>query len=298
MCAACGSGMTLRSGKSNRYRYYACAGRAQKGPTKCEGCAVPMNSLDTLVLDQLADRLFQPDRLTDLLKGYLDQSQHAEHERRQRLGRLKAELTATEGAIQQLLAMVEKGLMEMDDPALAERLRQHKANRAKLNDEITLAGSASTGGTLSITPPKLDRMSKAMREVLKTGPTEFRRAYLRMFVHRVVVSRREVRISGPKAALAKAAGSDVPAPGPEVLSFVREWRPVGDSNPCWCRERARRYCRDVPYVGVVADISEPDMPRGARGLRRGTSAIVRTALAANRTASRSRERLSTKPLVN
>ena len=105
VCAGCGSGMTLRTGKFNRYRYYACAGRAQKGPTKCEGCAVPMDGLDTLVLGQLADHVFQPDRLTDLLKGYLDRSQDAEHERRQRLGRLKAELTEVEGAIQQLLTL-------------------------------------------------------------------------------------------------------------------------------------------------------------------------------------------------
>ena len=54
VCANCGSGMTLRTGKFNRYRYYACAGRAQKGPTKCEGCAVPMDGLDILVLDQLS----------------------------------------------------------------------------------------------------------------------------------------------------------------------------------------------------------------------------------------------------
>ena len=73
-CAACGSGMTLRTGKSNRYRYYACAGRALQGPTKCEGCAIPMEALDNAVLDQLADRVFQPDRLSDLLAGFLDQS--------------------------------------------------------------------------------------------------------------------------------------------------------------------------------------------------------------------------------
>jgi hypothetical protein len=35
---------------------------------------------------------------------------------------------------------------------------------------------------------------------------------------------------------AKAASSDQPPPGPEVLSFVREWRPVRDSNPCYQRE--------------------------------------------------------------
>ena len=198
---------------------------------------MPMDGLDTLVLDQLADHVFRPDRLTDLLKGYLDRSQDAEHERRQRLGRLKAELTEIEGAIQQLLATVEKGLMDLDDPALAERFRQHKAKRARLNDEITLAGNASNTGTISITPAKLDRLAGAMRDALKTGPIEFRRAYLRMFVHRIVVSRREVRISGPKTALAQAASSDVQAPGPGVLSFIREWRPVRDSNPCYQRER-------------------------------------------------------------
>jgi site-specific DNA recombinase len=47
-CAVCGSGMTLRTGKFNQYRYYTCAGRAQKGPIKCEGCSVPMTSLDDL----------------------------------------------------------------------------------------------------------------------------------------------------------------------------------------------------------------------------------------------------------
>jgi site-specific DNA recombinase len=151
--------MTLRSGKSNRYRYYACAGRAQKGPTKCEGCALPMDSLDTLVVEHLADHVFQPDRLTVLLKSYLNQSQDAARERRQRLGRLKAQLTEAEGAIQKRLAMAEKGLMDVDDPALAERLRRHKGDRTRLNDEIGLADSPSTTGPLSLTQAKLDHLA-------------------------------------------------------------------------------------------------------------------------------------------
>jgi hypothetical protein len=75
----------------------------------------------------------------------------------------------------------------------------------------------STAGSLTVTPPKLERVSQLMRQTLKSGPVEFRRAYMRMFVHRVVVSRREVRISGPKSALAGVASSDLPAPGPGVL---------------------------------------------------------------------------------
>ena len=45
--------------------------------------------------------------------------------------------------------------------------------------------------------------------MLKTGPVELKRAYLRMFIQRVVVSPSEVRIWGPKAHLAKAARADL-----------------------------------------------------------------------------------------
>ena len=64
------------------------------------------------------------------------------------------------------------------------------------------------------------------------------------------------------------------------------------------RERARRYCRGARCVGVAAGISASDMPRGAEGWRHGTSAIVLTALAVNRTASRSQVRPSTKQSVS
>jgi DNA invertase Pin-like site-specific DNA recombinase len=242
-CALCGSGMTLRTGKFNQYRYYTCAGGAQKGPIKCQGCSVPMAGLDDLVVDQLAERIFDPGRLTELLQGYLDDSQQADHGRRQRLGRLKAELTETEGAIQRLLALVEKGHLDLDDPALGERLRSHKANRSKLSEEIALATSPQKIGQLTITPSKLERVAGLMRQALKSGPIEFRRAYMRMFVHRVVVSRREVRISGPKSALARAASSDLPAPGPGVLSFVREWRPLRDVT-----EQPRNYMKALNFL--------------------------------------------------
>jgi hypothetical protein len=60
--------------------------------------------IERALFDQVqAEHVFQPDRLTELLKSYLDQCQDAEHGLRQRLGRLKAELTETDGAIQQLL---------------------------------------------------------------------------------------------------------------------------------------------------------------------------------------------------
>lgn len=59
-CATCHSGMTLRTGKSGRYRYYTCAGCAQKGKTVYPGRSIPMATLDGTVIEHLTDRLFTP----------------------------------------------------------------------------------------------------------------------------------------------------------------------------------------------------------------------------------------------
>jgi site-specific DNA recombinase len=56
VCGTCGSDMTLRTGKSGRYRYYACAGCAQKGKTICPGRSISMPVLDAMVLEHLGDR--------------------------------------------------------------------------------------------------------------------------------------------------------------------------------------------------------------------------------------------------
>jgi hypothetical protein len=40
-CAACGMAMTLRTGKSGRYRYYTCSTKARQGDTGCTGRSVP-----------------------------------------------------------------------------------------------------------------------------------------------------------------------------------------------------------------------------------------------------------------
>jgi hypothetical protein len=68
-CGTCGSGMTLRTGKSGRYRYYACAGCAQKGKTKCPGRSIAMEALDGMILEHLADKLFTSERLEVILQA-------------------------------------------------------------------------------------------------------------------------------------------------------------------------------------------------------------------------------------
>ena len=48
--------MTLRTGKTGRYRYYTCSTCARQGKTACKGRSIPMDKLDRLVTERLADR--------------------------------------------------------------------------------------------------------------------------------------------------------------------------------------------------------------------------------------------------
>jgi site-specific DNA recombinase len=70
--AACRMAMTLRTGKSGRYRYYTCSTKARQVETGCKGRTVPMEKLDTLVADHIEHRLLQPSRLEKILSSVLD----------------------------------------------------------------------------------------------------------------------------------------------------------------------------------------------------------------------------------
>ena len=68
----------------------------------------------------------------------------------------------------------------------------------------------------------------------------YRRDHLRALAQRVEVADGEVRIMGSKGGLLRtlAAAAGVKSPTVGVRSSVPKWRPVGDSNPCYRRERA------------------------------------------------------------
>ena len=238
-CGTCGSGMTIRTGKGGRYRYYVCAGCAQKGKTLCPGRSISMAALDGMVLEHLTKQLLEPARLALILEQFIAHSAEAEAAREVRLAQARRRLTEAEAGVGRLLQMVERGLTEIDDPSLKERMAAARQTRQAAVEEVRLLDQAGKLGTSTVTLEKITRVALLLREALESPDPAFRRAYLRLFIADIEVGDTEVRLQSPKVALAKAAALDaLPATGEMVPSFVREWRPVGDSNPCYRRERA------------------------------------------------------------
>ena len=103
--------------------------------------------------------------------------------------------------------------------------------RDEVGREISDLQKRMASGEPRITPEKVGRLAVLLRDKLYDGPPELRQAYARLLMDEVYVSEEEIRISGSKAVLARAASDGADMPAPAVLSFVREWRTRRDSNP-------------------------------------------------------------------
>ncbi|CAH1665943.1 Recombinase family protein [Hyphomicrobiales bacterium] len=227
-CASCGGGMTLRTGKSGRYRYYVCASCAQKGKTACKGRSVPMDRLDAAVMESMADQLLTPERVAALLRGLMDRQTRRDEDYANRLTALRAKLSEAEGRLGRLYQAIENGIADASDPTLKERVAAVKTERDIARVAFDRA-VAEMQPDARITEDKIAAFVAVMRENVLTGDVPFRRAYLRAVIDNVEVDDTEIRIHGRRTVLERLVMGGGAAPA-GVPSFVRKWRARKDSN--------------------------------------------------------------------
>lgn len=237
-CESCGGAMVINTGKGGRYRYYSCSTRLKQGATQCAGNRVPMDWLDGVVLDELTGRVFTPERLRSLVEGYVAAAAKRLNKSGEDVVRLEREIADVVKSLGNLLRLVETGTVSAEDPSLKPRITDLTKRRDQLMAEQEIARKPTRQAELMIIDDKkLDALVQSVGDRLRNGDPKIRQTYLRKFVSTVRVSGTEIHISGMKSALAEAAISGQATNKAGVLSFVPEWRPLGDSNPCHHRER-------------------------------------------------------------
>ena len=220
--------MMLRTGKSGRYRYYACAGNRLKGASACASpIAIPERDLDQLVVSALADKLLTPDRLPQLLRE-AQRRQHAMasgnlHRRsamRKRLKELDTQanrlLTALEGTVgDTALFRAKLSAIESEREQCIQLLSRIDTETPRFRHTLSNRQSAD--------------LSQRLKKALLEAPKPIQRRYVHGLVSEIRVDAEKVVISGSRAAIATAVTSGQLAG--TVPSFVREWRTGEDSNP-------------------------------------------------------------------
>jgi len=225
-CGHCGSALIQNTGKGGHYRYYCCSRKLKEGATACQGLRIRMDRLDEIVIDEVTSQVLDPTRLQVLLEAYLKSAASRTDDGKVRLSRMRQAHKDAEAAIVRLLELVEKGLMDAEDPNLKERLIGLKVQRDELGRDIADLQKRLTNGEPTLTPDKIEKFAALLRDRLHNGPAEFRQAYVRLAMREVVVQDKEIRISGSKAVLARAAAQGLDQAPTGVLSFVRDWRAI------------------------------------------------------------------------
>ena len=231
-CAACGGAMTLRTGKSGRYRYYTCCTKARQGETGCKGRTIPMDKLDSVVAEHIEHRLLQPKRLEQILSRVLDRREELAERRTAHIAELRKRASEAEAKLKRLYYAIEDGIADVSDPMLKERVTELKAVRDQARADAERAEGALDRLGPCITPQALKTFASQARKRMRIEGGGYRRDHLRALAQRIEVDAKEVRIMGSKSELLRTlvAASSVKTAGFGVPSFVPKWRARRDSN--------------------------------------------------------------------
>ncbi len=219
---ATGSGMTIRTGKGGRYRYYTCARHMNQGACDCRRKSIPMPMLDGIVLDQLERRIFVPERLEAILANLIDGARRADDDGRARARELNRQEREVTAKLDRLYDALSNGLVQKTD-TFQNKVTQLEKQREEILGLRRQAARQSTLPATVLAKANLERFADAVRVNLRNEDSAFRRAYVRQFVSRVEVLESEVRISGTTEALAGALMAQGKGNPGGVPSFVREW---------------------------------------------------------------------------
>ena len=226
----CGGAMTNNTSKSGQYKYYACSNRARSGTTVCKGRRIPMPRLDEIVLNALETRLLAPERLHELLSGWLDHSQQATAGRREKLRQLRTRQTTLEGGLERLLDLVVAGEFTASNPIFAKKNADLTEQLAHVKTDIVMLERQLEQSERSITPELIDRFAALMRGRLRSDDVALRQFYARSILTRVEVGKEEIRLVGSRKALEHAASRTHTEPMGVVPNIERKWRTRQDSN--------------------------------------------------------------------
>ena len=230
-CGICDHAMTLVTGKSGKYRYYKCASRHNQGNHACTSGNLPMEKLDELVLEQLAQKVFAPERLQVMMAELRKHIKSSKDDQQERINELNRQIKKIEERQQRLLDAIETGTIELDETT-QRRAQQLKAGREALF--IELAGvrrDTSLPAVEYLKASQVDVFGKVLRQKLLAKGSPLAKSYLNILVDEIVVEDKTATIKGSYAALAETMQQiKMGSLNNQVPSFIPNWCARSDSN--------------------------------------------------------------------
>ncbi len=227
-CESCGAAMMLRTGKSGRYRYYACSGKRLRGASACASpIAVREGELDQLVISALADRLLTPERLPQLLREAQKHQNATASGTLQRRSEMRKRLRDLETQANRLLSALAEGTVA-DTALFRAKLASIESEREQCIQLLSRLETEAPQFRQVLSNGQAADLAQRFKRALLEAPKPVQRRYVHGLVSEIRIDAEKAVICGSRAAIASAVTSGELAG--RVPTFVRDWRARQDSN--------------------------------------------------------------------
>ena len=229
-CGICGCRMTIATGKSGRYRYYKCTSKINAaGKKECENSNIRMETLDTLVLQAVAGKVFTPERVQMMMAQVKMNVKGSQPDQNEQIRHLSKELEGNKHQTDKLFEAVEKGFLPLNT-SLHERVHKYEARRQEILMELARLKSKKEMPVAKITPKNISSFCSSLKEMLMDRSSHFGKEYLKLLLNEIKVIKKEVHLQGSYTALASALSGGSNRGFNKVPSFDPYWLPSADSN--------------------------------------------------------------------
>ena len=230
-CGECGGSMTLVTGKSGRYKYYKCTSRQNKGNHACTSGNFSMEKTDQQVLNKLADQVFTPERVTNMMTALRKRVRAGKDNQQERINQLNRQLKITEERQHRLLDAIETGIVDLDD-TVQRRAQQLKSAREALLIELAGVRREHPFPVEHIKASQVYMFAKTLKAKLLAKDSAIAKSYLNLLVDQIIIKDDAATMKGSYRALANAAALGEIKVGhlKQVPTSMHDWCARRDSN--------------------------------------------------------------------
>lgn len=232
-CGICGGSMTLATGKSGRYKYYKCTSRKNKGNHICTSGSLPMQETDQIVLEQLANRAFAPERLQHMMRALRQSMGDAQSQQQANINQLNRQLKHIEERQHRLLDAIEAGVLDLDDTVQDRAQKLKTAKQALIIELATTRKQPVRFPIESLRTSQLNKLSQLLKQKLLHQDSTLAKSYLNLLISEIVVNGKLATARGSYLAIANLAASEKTKVShlKQVPTFIHDWRARRESNP-------------------------------------------------------------------
>ena len=224
----CGSRMTIATGKGGKYSYYKCTHRINVSKSTCTNKSIPMEKLDTMVLETLADKVFTPERVLEIVKESKKRLRDSSQGERQKLGQLRRELERLKVAVDQWIDAI--GARVIPAHMVKDKILASENQQKMIKHEIAKMEMLINSAEIDVTPEIVTQFCENLRNKLLDRESQFGKAYLNMLIVEIIVDGGKVRITGRNSVLIHVVQKKEADNSFGVPTSGSVWLPEQDSN--------------------------------------------------------------------